>query len=185
MGGSEVHEDGQVAEGRRGGGSATDMVRSLVVVLAVIAVVLLLSTRHHPAVSPTVDYTTALAEARSAASYPVSAPDRLGAGWRPTSARTTRNGAAVEWHIGFVTPAEDYAGLEQSDGPRAAFLGRFTEGAEQVGVVRIGDRSWRRLTGGRPELRALELREGGTTTLVAGNAKFAELQRLAASLRGG
>ncbi|MDQ1641230.1 MAG: hypothetical protein QOJ90_581 [Actinomycetota bacterium] len=159
--------------------------RSLAIVLAVVAVVLMLSTRDHAAVVTTVDPAVSLAEARSQAGYPVLAPVGLGTRWRPTSVRVRRNGAALEWHIGYVTPRGDYAGLEQSDGPPGVFLDGFASGGKPTGVVRIGDRSWRRLEGGRPEPRALLLREGPVTTLVVGGAAWSELDALAAALRTG
>jgi hypothetical protein len=165
--------------------SAGDLVRSLAIVLVVVAVVLMLSTRDHAAVVTTVDPAVSVAEARTQASYPVLAPVGLGTKWRPTSVRVTRNGAALEWHMGFVTPKEDYAGLEQSDGPPGVFLDRFAADAKPTGVVRIGDRSWRRLEGGHPEPRALLLREGPVTTLVVGSAAWSELDALAAALRTG
>jgi uncharacterized protein DUF4245 len=174
-----------MAETKRGRSSAGDMVRSLAVVVAVIAVVLLLSKGSSDPVTPTVDYTASLADARAQASYPVRAPAGLPKSWRSTSARVTRNGAAVEWHVGFVTPREDYAGLEQSDGPPTEFVGRFADGSDRSGSVRIGSRTWRRLQGGKPEPRALWLREGTVSTVVAGNASWAELEQLATSLRTG
>jgi hypothetical protein len=170
----------------RGFETVGDMVRSLALVLVVVAVVFLLTVRDAPKQQTTsIDYTQQLSVARDRATYDVLAPVGLGRGWKATSARGDGDGSAVTWHLGLVTPEEDYAAVEQSDGPRPAFLDQFTSGSSRRGTVQVAGVTWTRLEGGKPEPRALLRTEGGVTTVVAGSASWPELRRLAGSLRAG
>jgi hypothetical protein len=170
----------------RGFETAGDMVRSLALVLVVVAVVFLLTIRDGPKqVVTRVDFGPQLAVARQQASYDVLAPVGLARSWKPTSALGSTDGPAVTWHLGIVTPAGDYAAVEQSDGSRAQFVDQFVSGSRRAGTVPVGGVTWRRLVGGDPEPRALVRSVGGATTLVAGTASWSELRRLAASLQGG
>lgn len=179
-------EEEQPAPRSRRKQTVGDMVRSLVVVLVLVGIVVVFNVAEQPdPVVRDIDYTGALAQARQEAPYDVLAPESLPASWRATSARTRPDGAAVTWHLGLVTARGNYAAVEQSDGPDVGrFVDRFTAGASRAGTVEIGGRPWRRLEGGSPEARALLASTDGVTTLVAGGARWSELERLAASLRG-
>jgi hypothetical protein len=169
---------------RRGFETTGDMVRSLLVVLVLVFVVVALNVRPHPdSEVRRFDYSGVLSQARDRAPYDVLAPIALPDTWVPTSARTTHDGAAVTWHVGFVTPDDDYAALEQSDGNPAAFVRQLSDGGDRAGSVVIGTATWRRVEGGDPEPRALVLERDAVTTVVAGNAGWAELRELAASLQ--
>jgi hypothetical protein len=149
--------------------TAGDMLRSLALVLAVVAVILLLNARDE-----------------RAASYDVLGPVGLSQQWRATSVRSPREDGGLTWHIGFVTPRGDYAGLEQTDGPTPRdFINRFAEESRVTGDVRIAGRTWQRREGGKPEPRALVMQGKASTVVVAGNARWAELEALAGSLAGG
>ena len=124
-----------------------------------------------------------LTQARQAASYDVLGPVGLGREWRATSVRSPREDGGLSWHIGFVTPRGDYAGLEQSDGPPAReFVDRFAEGSRATGDVRLAGRTWERREGGEPDPRTLVLRTDTSTVLVTGTAEWSELEALAGSL---
>ena len=162
------------------------MVRSLAVVLGVVVVVLLLNARdERGATVREVGYAGPLAQARSAAPYDVVGPVGLGDDWRATSVRSPREDGGVVWHVGFVTPEGEYAGLEQAAASTRRFVDRFAEGADVTGEVRIEGQTWQRLEGGDPEPRALVLRDDQATTVVAGTASFDELEELARSLEAG
>lgn len=168
---------------RRGRETVGDMVRSLAVVLVVVFAVVALTVRQDPSGQPRrIDYSATLAQARSQAPYDVLAPVGLPRAWRATSARTGPEGSAYGWHLGLVTPAGDYAGVEQSNAGRASLVDSVAAGATRDGRVRLGGRSWQRLTGGSPEKRALVLGGAGSSTVVAGSASWAELRRLAGAL---
>ena len=171
---------------RRGFETTGDMVRSLLLVLVLVFVVVALTVRPHPdSVVHRFDYSGVHAQAQDQASYDVLAPIALPDSWVPTSARTANAGPAVTWHVGFVTPADDYAALEQSDGNPAGCVRQFADGGDPAGSVVIGSATWRRVEGGDPEPRALVLQRDAVTTVVAGNAGWTELQELAASLQVG
>lgn len=163
-----------------------DMVRSLAVVLVLVGIVVVFNVAEQPEpVVRDVDYLGALEQARQVATYDVLAPESLPEDWRATSARTRQEGSAATWHLGLVTARDSYAAVEQSDGPdRRGFVDDFAAGARRTGTVDIGGRQWRRLEGGEPETRALLTTDDGVTTLVAGGARWSELEELAALLRG-
>jgi hypothetical protein len=169
---------------RRGRETSGDMVRSLLVVLALVFVVVALAVRPTPdSEVRRFDYSGVLAQAQDQARYDVLAPIGLPDTWRATSARTDSGDGAVTWHVGFVTPADAYAGLEQSDGDAGSFVDHLAADGRAAGTVTIGGATWRRVEGGDPEPRALVLRRDGVTTLVVGSASWAELRTLAASLQ--
>jgi hypothetical protein len=169
----------------RGKQTAGDMVRSLLVVLALVFVVVALNMQDDnsgEAVRP-LDYSGALAQARDTAPYDVLSPTGLPNSWVPTSARTGRDGDAVTWHLGFVTPAGDYGGVEQSDGDPEALVADVAGGGDDTGTVTINGLRWRKVDGGRPEKHALVLEGDAATTVVAGGASWAELRTLARALQ--
>jgi hypothetical protein len=169
----------------RGRKTVSDMVRSLALVLVLVAVIVAFNVAQQPdRVVQTVDYPAALAEARSLAAYDVLGPEPVPAGWRVTSARTERSGGGLAWHVGLVTSTEEYAAVEQSDGDRRALLDTVASGARPAGTADVAGQSWRRLTGGDPEERALVRTADRVTTVVAGNAPWSQLRVLAGSLTG-
>ena len=170
----------QVSRGRK---TVGDMVRSLAVVLVLVGVIVAFNVVQEPdELVPQVDYPAALAEARLQATYDVLDPEPLPAGWRISSARTDASGDGVHWHVGMVTPSEEYAALEQSDGDRDALLDEVAAGGRSAGTVQVAGQPWRRLEGGEPEEHALVRAEDGVTVLVAGSASWRELRELAASV---
>jgi Protein of unknown function (DUF4245) len=183
---TEPQESPAPAPKPRGRETVGDMVRSMSLVLVVVAVVVLLTLRDDPKQTiQRVDFTEQLQEARHVAAYAVVAPVGLGDSWKATSARSDNAEGVVTWHLGLVTPAEHYAGVEQSNGPASAFVGGFVAGATRSGFVTISGARWQRLEGGKPEDRALVLRGHDVTTMVTGSATFGELRTLASALRGG
>ena len=172
----------------RGRGKQTvgDMVRSLLVVLVLVFVVVALNAQDDSGekLQP-LDYSGTLAQAQDKAPYDVLAPIGLPDSWVPTSARTGRDGDAVTWHLGLVTPAGDYAGVEQSDGDPEALVADVADGGDDSGTVTISGLRWRKVDGGRPEKHALVLDGEAVTTVVAGGASWSELETLARSLQAG
>ncbi|MEO7980554.1 MAG: DUF4245 domain-containing protein [Sporichthyaceae bacterium] len=182
----EVAAAGPPPRSGRGRKTVGDMVRSLAVVLVLVFVVVALNARDDggETLRP-LDFSGALAQARSSAPYDVLAPIGLPGSWVPTSARTGRDGDAVTWHLGYVTRAGDYAGVEQGDGDPGSVVAAVADGATPDGTATISGLRWRRLDGGRPEKRALVLDGEAVTTVVAGGASWAELTALARSLQAG
>ena len=183
-----AHEPAVPPPASRGRGKQTagDMVRSLLVVLVLVFVVVALNAQRNSgeALRP-LDYSGTLAQAQDQAPYDVLAPIGLPDSWVPTSARTGRDGDAVTWHLGLVTPAGDYAGVEQSDGDPESMVADIADGGEDAGTVGISGLRWRKVDGGTPEKHALVLDGEAVTTVVAGGASWSELRTLARSLQAG
>ena len=175
------------AKRTRGRETVGDMVRSMGLVLVVVAVMILLTFRLSPR-DPvqTVELGPAVAAARQTAPYGVLVPKGLGEDWLPVSASTRVDAGATTWRIGWITPAEDFAAVGQSDQAAAAFVDAFASGAPAAGEVIIDGVRWARL--GDPDAKERSLiRSGGAgedtvTVVVTGTAAFAELEALAASL---
>ena len=175
---------------RRGVASALDIVRSMGVVLLLVAVVALITLRPSGGDEiRVIEYADDLASARVAAPYAVLAPTGL-EGYRATSVRFTPTESGTVWHVGFVSPLEEYVGLDQTDGPAAAFVDDLTESAAPVGgsdgSVELGGRTWERYDEGGDtdgeRVRGLVTEEAGATTLVSGTADWSELEAMAAAL---
>lgn len=172
---------------RRGFGRPSDMVRSLAVVFVFVAAILILTPRPHSDTVRTVDWKSAYAQAVLAADYPLYGPADLPAGWRATSARTSKTvgGGTLAWHVGFVTPSDAYAAVEQSDGEPAAFIADMTTQGRPQGDVEVAGSTWQRLLRhkGDQDYRSLVRSTNISTVVLAGNASYAELEQLAAALR--
>jgi hypothetical protein len=167
--------------------NAANMVRSLApLVLICIALVAWASFRQSP-VDPVVevDPGSAVRASAESADYEVLAPSGLPEEYRPTSARTTAGGAGegepVTLEIGYLTPAEEFAGFVISDDREAEPLRVVLDGAEDRGAVSIGGESWTRATTARGEI-ALSREAGQVTVLVFGSAGEEELTEVAGSL---
>lgn len=179
-----VRDDGQVAGRPRGFETAGDMIRSLAVIGLVLAALLLLAPRRHYDAVKVVDYGAELAGARRDAPYSLLAPVGLSERWRATSVRYEKHDGATTWHLGFVTPADDYAGVEQSDGDARGFVYNQSNRGLADGVADIGGRRWQRYYRESRDLRTLARTADGATVVVTGDASYDELGRLAAALRG-
>jgi hypothetical protein len=161
-----------------------DMVRSVVFLLLIIAVIWALSTVISPDDEATpvraVDYRGELADAREVASFPVVAPSGLGARWVPTSVDLQRRGRTVHWHLGFLTPAREYVGLEQGDLDVRGLTAKYVGDLRPSGALTIGGQPWRLFRGETDT--ALLRREDGVVTIVVGTANTGVLAGFAGSL---
>ncbi|MET8635394.1 DUF4245 domain-containing protein [Streptomyces sp. NPDC004096] len=128
-----------------------------------------------------VDYRVELLTARRAAAYPVAAPEGLPGTWKATSVRF--QGEPFDaWHLGFQDPTGQYVTIEQSTQKPSAFIDEASQGGHGTEVTQnIGGRTWQRYTGGRYD--ALVFKDKGSTTVVAGTASFAQLAKMAQSLK--
>lgn len=181
------------AASARGPRTVGDMVRSLGLVLGAVAVLLLITFRPQGQQLHVVDYRAQLAQARIGAAFPLVAPAGLPAGWRATSAYfdSPAGGTAgvpgvTSWHVGFVTPENQYAGFEQTNGLVVGALQDVLDGPTDTGVTSdVRGVSWQRWTDAAGERRALVRTDTGVTVVVDGSADWAVLERLAGSLRTG
>lgn len=155
--------------------------------LLMAGVVVLLTPKDETETLPTADYGGHLLTLRNEAPYTPYAPENLPVMWRATSSRLTGLGEAdkpVAWHLGMVTPSDEYAALEQSDErPVSEYLWRMTNSREPVGVQQVAGQTWQRYYRKDKDQRSLVRTLPDVTLVVTGTASYEELGVLAASLR--
>lgn len=166
------------------GGFAMAMAACLVLVLAIYVV----TPRTDEPILPTVDYGAHLWAMSSDAPFTVYAPEGLPERWRPTSSRVhglDKGGEEpVAWHLGFVTPQDEYAALEQSNEDASDYVPRMTNSSRPIGTHQVGGQTWDKYH--RKDKKANSLARtlpDGTSLVVTGTASYEELAILAGSLK--
>jgi hypothetical protein len=130
----------------------------------------------------TVDPGPALAEARSAALFPVAAPGDLGRDWHVSSATFRRAAEGATLRLGYLNPDGHPIQLIESSVPPGTLLpAELTKDAAPTGQFRTADRLWRRYDA-RPGESALVNIEAGRTMSVVGKTEQAGLEALATAL---
>ena len=131
----------------------------------------------------TVDYTRVEPAARRSADFDLVAPPSLPDGWRATTVRFVDT-PPQHWHLGVLTDKGRYVGLEQGREGVPSMVRRYVDERAQRGRrVQVAGEPWTSYTDAGDDL-ALVRREGGTTTLVVGNAvPLATLVSYTAGLR--
>ena len=127
--------------------TARDMVWSLAVVGVFVAFLVAVNYREKPDPVRVVDPAPAVAQARAQAAFVPVVPVGLPAAWRPTSARYERAAIsavpnAALWHLGYLTPTDAYAAVDQVEGDPTVAVRALVEGARPS---RGGHRDLRRL----------------------------------------
>lgn len=162
-------------------GMAGAMVVTLVLILVYVGVQTVFD---QPATQvKTVDYSRVLPAARKAADFDLVAPQKLPAGWRPTTVSFV-NAPGAHWHLGVLTDKGRYVGLEQADAPVRSMVSDYVDKeAERGGATAVAGEPWTTYTDSGGDL-ALVRRAGRTTTLVVGHdVPRSDLVTYAASLR--
>ena len=165
----------------RGGVSALGcLLAAAIVVVAVPA--------PHSAVPVTVSYRGDLAKLARLAPYPAVVPTGVPASWQPVSSGLAVGGAngagTVTWQLGYMTPDGSLASLEETNASTAAFVRRMTNDGTALAPARLGGRTWSlSVTPSRGQRSMYVTSPAGFTVVVTGNATWAELRELAASLR--
>ena len=162
-------------------------VRSALTCLLLIFVIIVAVPMSHASSPPTVSYSRDLA-VMTQARYPVVAPAGLPLSWAPVSSGVALGGGhgpgTATWQLGYVTPSGTLASVAQSDAAAVAFIRRMTNSGTPQPPVRIAGLVWRASTDPGRGQRSLYLtRADGSTIVVTGNASWAQLGVLAASLR--
>ena len=166
----------------RGGVSALGCLLAAVVVVVAIPA-------PHAAEPVTISYRGDLAQLARLAPYPAVAPVGLPASWQPVSSGLAVGGAngagTVTWQLGYMTPDGSLASLEETNASAA----RVRQADDQRRDAASRRPAW---TGGpgasaqtpsRGQRSMYVTSPAGFTVVVTGNATWAELRELAASLR--
>jgi hypothetical protein len=180
-----------MAARRRGFETLADMARSLGVVLVVVAIVFFLTMRTRGQSIRVVDVSGTYDQARIGAQpFTLVRPVGLDAHWRATSVyydppeRTGVAGVTL-WHVGYVTPSDQYAAMEQTNGvASAALVAAGVTAPAAAGSAGVAGVPWQRYLGDQGRRRALVRTVGTVTVIVDGTAGWPELEQLAGSLAG-
>jgi hypothetical protein len=157
------------------------------------AVVVVTIPAPHAAEPVTVSYCGDLAALTRLAPYPAVAPAGLPASWQPVSSGLTVGGAngagTVTWQLGYMTPDGSLASLEETNASAGPFVRRMTNDGtalrpSQLPSARLDGRTWNlSATPARGQRSMYVTSPAGFTVVVTGNATWAQLRELAASLR--
>ena len=139
-----------------------------------------------------VDWYPVAVQVAPGAPFPVLAPPES-FGWTATSARAKpQSDGTVSWQLGFYTPAQDYAAVQQrgvfpaqAQGSVDEWVAAQTRNGVEQGTMDVNGRTWTRMEGDPTpdEKRSLVSFAEGTVTIVTGSAQWAELEELAAALQ--
>ncbi|WP_344290925.1 DUF4245 domain-containing protein [Streptomyces synnematoformans] len=130
-----------------------------------------------------VSYTQELGQARRAAPFPVVAPVGLPDEWRANSVTYRGTGDhGTTWHLGFVTPDDEYVALEQGSEKSAGFVRKVTRGARATGESRqVAGEEWARYEGRTYD--ALVHEGDGVTTVVTGTGSLEQMELMVKALK--
>ena len=152
------------------------------------AVIIVAIPAPHAAVPVPVSYAGDLARLARLAPYPAVAPARLPASWQPVSSSLVVGGAngpgTVTWQLGLMTPGGALAALAESNASPAAFARRMTNDGTALPPADLNGQTWRLNSAPARGQRSMYLTSAaGFTLVITGNATWAQLRELAASLR--
>ncbi len=171
----------------RGGGTAADMVRSLLVIGVLVAIVVLAVPRPQGRIEQPVDVAAAAEEAR-ALGLEVGEPE-VPEGWRPNTASFEPD--PVEglptWSVGYLLPEQTFAGVRATRGATPAWVdgvtGRGRPPEDGPAEREVAGETWQVLASDQgARRRSLVLVDGQQTTVVTGTAPDADLEALAAAV---
>jgi hypothetical protein len=156
--------------------------------LLAVAVLVVAVPIPHAAEPVTVSYRADLAGLIRLAPYPAVAPAGLPGSWQPVSSGLAVGGAngagTVTWQLGYMTPDGSLAALAETNAGAPAFVRRMTNGGAALPPVRAGGQAWIPVsTPARGQRSLVDTTAAGRTVVVTGNATWAQLRELAASLR--
>ncbi|GAA2837421.1 DUF4245 domain-containing protein [Kribbella solani] len=160
-----------------------NMVFALAICLAVVAFLVLVTWRPHKEEVKAIEYTAQLEDAKKVAAW-VRGPEPMPSGWSATSVEfRTPQQEPITWHLGVVTAARKYVGLEQSNVTTGKFLGDKLGRTSDDGTAAVNGVTWqRKILLDRKGETALVLVGAGTTTIVTGNAGYPDLEAFASVL---
>jgi hypothetical protein len=141
----------------------------------------------HAAVPITISYSSDLARLERLAPYPAVAPAGLPSSWQPVSSGLAVGGAngagTVTWQLGYMTPDGALASLAETNVGAAGFVRRMTNSGTALPPAQLNGRTWSlSSTPARGQRSMYFTSPAGFTVVITGNASWAQLRELAASL---
>jgi Protein of unknown function (DUF4245) len=141
----------------------------------------------HAAEPVTVSYRSDLASLVRLAPYPAVAPAGLPGSWQPVSSGLAVGGAngagTVTWQLGYMTPSGSLASLEETNASAPGFIRRMTNDGTALAPLRLDSQTWHLSSApSRGQRSMYYTSSAGRTVVVTGNATWAQLSELAASL---
>ena len=164
------------------------MLRAVATCVLLSAAALVIVPPEHASSPAQISYRGDLDTMTRTASYQVFAPAGLPRSWTPVNSGVAVGGAngpgTVTWRLGFAPPAGTFAALEETNATAAPFIRRMTNGGTARPPVTIGGQTWAASLTASRDQRSLAVTTAAAVTLViTGNANWAQLRTLAASLR--
>lgn len=170
-----------------------DMVISLGVILVPIILISWLFTRTPPdAPVRTVDWQSALTQARGEAPYPLLGPVGLPDTWVATKAEWATTGRPAvnrepapgnTWQLGMLTPDQVYVSVTQRDAAGPALIAQISRDGRQDGTSSLGGVTWIRWVSSDDRTRTLSRVDGAVTIVVSGDLSYAGLEAFVSTLR--
>lgn len=177
--------DTRVVAKKRGSETVADMGRSMGLLLVFVVVAYLLA---RPPGSDSkqvrVIQTGAAVQSALQSGENVLAPQGLASGWRATSAyvRPDDGSPVTRLHLGYVTPSDHYAEIEQVSADAKKFLSDLVSGADPTGQVDIAGAAWQ-VYRHDSDTTLTRTTTDGVLVLVNGDAGDTELRALAQALQ--
>lgn len=158
------------------------LIGSLLVVVFLVAVVV----RPAPPPAEGIDYATVAGQAQVDSTEPLLAPV-LPPGWSANDARFQTTQQVPTWYIGFLTPGEQYIGLDQGIGANPTWQAALLDNAKQSGTVTIEGVEWtiydqRDASDPGNYAYSLATTHGESTVLLHGSASDDEFALLATAI---
>jgi hypothetical protein len=161
------------------------MIISTVVVLLMALVLFALVPRGKGADPATVDVTPVAAHVVAETGWPISAPQDLPDGWKPTNVRFTRVEERRTWHAGYLTADKEYVSIDQTKNATDTWVGANTKDATPSGTMDVDGQTWRKMASPDGQGYALLLPAGQgrpLTTVVWGTSSYDDLATFATRL---
>ena len=166
-----------------------DMVRSLGVLVVIVGITLLfVPGLLHPNKSQrfqAVGYSDDVAGFKQVSGVNALVPTALPKPWYANSADLKYSGVHAHLHIGWVSPTNDYAALEESNNDASVFIRAILgeRGLKVTGHESINGASWMRSISDSGENSLVRTTSDGITVVITGSASTAQQEQLAAALR--
>jgi len=181
-----VAADREARQKKRLRQTVRDMLLSMLLVTGVVLVLVAPWNWNTPDPVREVDAAPVIAGAREAYDWPVLAPQDLPTSWRATSARieTAGDGQPVVV-LGWVSPATEFVGLQQSPTRMTDFVSTATLKGVAGDDLTIGPDTWTRYVNADETRRSLVRTGSGITYVVTGTGDWPEIEGFTATLRAG